>query len=170
LSAFVELKMNRSALALAMTMSLAFGCKAIKKKDMMIGKPSIGTEKQKVWHRPVEVTYEFAPICEGESSTNRLFGLFRVAGDPAAGGPSLNLFGGGGGGLDGNGTWAAARAIDSGAADGLYLTRVETEKNIVFPMWSKRTYVKGRCLKLKELGTINQERDRLNRFGYEPKR
>ena len=153
----------------ALSLTYLSACKAITKKDMAVGaEKSIKAEQLKVLHRPTEVTYEFGSFCEGESSTSKLLGFFRMSGDPTAGGGPLSaLFGGGGAGLDANGSWAAARAIDSGNAEGLYVTRVEQEKNVVFPLWTKRTYVKGKCMTLKELGTISKERDQLRRFGYE---
>lgn len=155
---------------MALSLTYLSACKAIKKSDMAVGaEKAVKAENLKVWHRPTEITYEFGNFCEGESTTSKLFGLWRMAGDPTAGGgPLSSLFGGGGAGLDANGSWAAARAIDSERAEGLYVTRVETEKQVVFPLWTKRTYVKGKCLTLKELGTISKERDQLRRMGYPP--
>ncbi len=159
--------MKRVLLGSALSLALLSGCKTITKKDMMVGSSKVKTDPQAVWHRPTEVYHEFMNYCQGESSTSRLFGLIRTAGDPAPGGFSLNLFGSSAG-LDGNGQWAAARAIDGGSADGLYVLRVESEKNVVFPIWSKRTFVKGKCLQLKALGPVSKERDALNRFDHPP--
>ena len=160
--------MRRIVIGTALAFSMQMGCKTITKKDMMVGSSKVGTDKQMVWHRPTEVYHEFMNYCQGESSTSRLFGFIRTAGDPAPGGLSLNIFGSMGSGLDANGTWAASRAIDGGSADGLYVLRTETEKSVVFPIWTKRTFVKGKCLQLKALGPVSKERDALGRFGHAP--
>ncbi len=148
-------------------LALCFSCRSISKKDMIVAAPGAKADKQQIWHRPTEVNYEFMNNCEAESSTSRLFAMFRTAGDPTKGGLSLPTFGASVG-LDSNGKWAVARAVDATGADGMYVLRVEEESQVLFPIWTSKTKVKGRCLKLRTLGPISVERMSLDRNGYPP--
>ena len=147
-----------------LTLSMMIGCGGATKNNMTVGQAAklSTTNHQQMWHRPMELTHEFVDYCQGESSTTRFLWM-RTGGDPAAGGMSLSVFGGGGG-LDGNGGWAAARAIDSVQADGIYLHRVVTEKSGFF-VTTRRTFVRGRCVKLKPIGSISEERFNEDRYG-----
>ena len=112
----------------------------------------------------MEVTHDFVDYCQGESTTSRFLWM-RTGGDPATGGMSISVFGGSAG-LDGNGGWAAARAIDSVQADGIYIHRVVTEKKGLF-VSTRRTFVRGRCVKLKPIGPISQERYNEDTYGVD---
>lgn len=140
----------------ALALSMMVGCGGATKNNITVGPAGkLKADNQKLLHRPMELTHEFVDYCQGESSTTRFLWM-RTGGDPAAGGVSLSVFGSSAG-LDGNGGWAAARAIDSVQADGIYLHRVVTEKKGFF-VSTRKTFVRGRCVKLKPLGTMSVER------------
>jgi hypothetical protein len=140
----------------AIALTMVVGCGGASKNNLTTGNAGrLKSDTQKLWHRPMEVTHDFVDYCQGESSTTRFLWM-RTGGDPASGGMSLSVFGSSSG-LDGNGGWAAARAIDSVEADGIYIHRVVTEKSGLF-VSTRRTFVRGRCVKLKPLGPISKER------------
>ena len=158
--------MRTMNLIMALSLTLGIGCRSIAKKDMVVGASKLSAETQQVWHRPNEVTYEFLDYCEAASSTSRFLGIWpRTAGDPVPGGLTLPTFGATAG-LGANGKWAVARAVDGKSADGMYILRIEDEKNVVFPIWTTRTKVRGKCLRLKDLGMLNSERADQNRNGH----
>lgn len=144
------------------------GCSSVAKKDHMTASAGLRAEPHRVWHRPVEVSYEFMDYCEGESTTTRIFGLWRVSGDPAGSGPSLPTFGGGAAGLSPNGKFAVHAAIESMDADGFYMIYNEDESKGGFFRKKKTSSVKGKCLKLKVLGEVSKPRADLDRFGHPP--
>lgn len=161
--------MNRLPALLVSTGALSLvGCSNISKKDHMTASAGLRAEAHRVWHRPVEVSYEFMEYCTGSSSTTRILGLFRVAGDPAGAGPSMPTFGGGAAGLSPNGRFAVHSAIESQGADGFYMTYNQDEvKGGIFRK-KKTSHVKGKCLKLKVLGEVDEGRANLDRFGHPP--
>jgi hypothetical protein len=144
------------------------GCSSVTKKDHMTASAGLRAEAHRVWHRPVEVSYEFMDYCEGSSTTTRIFGLWRVSGDPAGSGPSLPTFGGGAASLSPNGKFAVHSAIESMDADGFYMTYNQDESKGGFFRKKKTSHVRGKCLKLKVLGEVNRDRADLDRFGHPP--
>ena len=147
----------------ALSLSLLAACGGKTKNNITTGPAGkLKANNQQLWHRPMEVTHDFVDYCQGESTTTRFLWM-RTGGDPAAGGMSLSVFGSSSG-LDGNGGWAAARAIDSVQADGIYIHRIVTEKKGFF-VSTRSPFVRGRCVKLKPIGPISEERYAQERHG-----
>ncbi|MDC7227824.1 MAG: hypothetical protein PQJ61_13750 [Spirochaetales bacterium] len=124
------------------------------KKMLMTGVSKMTTEPQAMWARPTEVTYEIMGDVEGTAEYKLLFGIlplgdapkteFSIFGNNAANSPGIKL--------------AAYDACKTIGADGIYLTSVYTESKSGLFVNSELVTIKGKALKLVDLGTVDQER------------
>lgn len=128
---------------------------------------ALKADAQKIWTRPFE--YGIEPIGEtlGFSSQTMIMG-FTIAGDKPAAKYDLSPMT-----LINPMTLASSvkdvgqleqiaigKAVDGAKADGIYITRLSTDMKGLWPFYIKRSaLVKGKALKLKELGIVEQERN-----------
>lgn len=124
------------------------------KKAFMKGEAAFSAEPNSMWARPTEIGYEIVGDVEGTAEFSKLFGYIPLGDSPAAAGLT-GIFGTG---ADNVGARCAAYdALKTIGADGIYITSIytTTTSGIV----TKETVtVKGKALKLVDLGTVDQER------------
>ena len=150
------------------TLALSSACRSVTKKDMMVNNTNLRSESHEVWNRPTEVGFTVGDYIEGTSETSKLFGVIRTGGDPTAGGSSIPSFGASAPSLSANAKWAVSNAVDKAGADGIYITKIVEEKKIIFPVWTRKAWVRGKALTLKDFGPIDDQRADLDRLGYPP--
>ena len=124
------------------------------KKPFMKGEAGFRAEPNSMWARPTEIGYEIIGDVEGTAEYSTLFGYIPLGDSPV----SAGLTGIFGTGADNVGARCAAYdALKTIGADGIYITSIytTTKSGLV----TKETVtVKGKALKLVDLGTVDQKR------------
>ncbi len=140
-------------------------CSTVDRTPQAIDNARMQNEAMTSWTRPVEISYEFVGDVEGSSEFTRIFGittgeaprggggrlaelstllLGTITGDQARA-PYVNL--------------AAANAISTIDADGIYVTSVEvTTTGLGFLFYTQTTRVKGKAIRIVDLGVVDQDR------------
>jgi len=134
---------------------LSVGCKTVSKNHGMTSSSSMRAERHQIWTRPLEVGFSMGKELECESTTTKLLGIYRVSGDPINSMPSVSILGATGG-LSANAKYAIGSCVEDEKSDGMYVLYTHEEKVMTgFTVTTKAT-VRGRLLKLKEYGPINE--------------
>lgn len=150
-------------LLIAVTAFATMSCSTTYDKNVsMRGEASFSAEEQALWSRPSEVGYEIMGDVEGTAEYSLLFGAIPLGDAPAV---DFSISGLLGGNTNNPGVkFAAYDACKTIGADGIYITSVYTEsKNGLF-VDTESVTVKGKALKLVDLGTVDQERADTVRF------
>lgn len=118
---------------------------------------SLTTEDHSMWTRPIEVGYEIIGDVEGTAEYSMLFGFIPMGDAPAV---DFNLFGffGNQAAINPGVKFASYDACKTIGADGIYITSVYTESSKNPFTTTEKVTVKGKALKLVDLGTVDQER------------
>jgi hypothetical protein len=145
---------------LVLTVVCAFllsGCSFINMEPRLQSEAKLAPDAMGIWGRPAEYGVEELGDVEGRASCVYLFMFWPIAGDtvsldiPVISTPAVAL--------DRLGMVAAAHAIDrKPGADGLYISRTAKSGQYFLIFSRKEVSVKGKALKLKNLGVISEER------------
>jgi len=155
------------AVASTLVVSTAIsGCGA-KRASYLSNTANLDPEAQKIWTRPVETSIKIGMTdTEGSASQTMLLG-FTLKGDSPAQKFSF-LFLRMGDNYDVAGSLqdlgqldniAISRAISAATADGLYITKIESDSKGLWPFYVERDVtVTGKPISLVDLGMVEQER------------
>lgn len=161
--------MNRLAPVLAL--ALATGCATNSRKVKLQNEASLAAEAHGLWTRPTEIGFKMGDEISATANSTKIFGI--NSGESKPGGVNLSIvtsgLGGTGASLSATGQFAAHKAVTKAGAEGIYVTRVETNSS-GFPFIVKRekVTVTGRALTLDNYGPVEEERAdkwRFRRFG-----
>ena len=149
--------MTPHRLALAASLSLAVGCASNSRRSSSPTKRF--SPEPRVVDTPGDWFKRRRDFCPGDL---RSILLFQVGESKNAGG-GLSIItsglGGTGAALSGTGEYAACKAVTEAGAEGIYVTRVETEINGFLFFWkTQKATVYGRQLTMHDYGPIEQER------------
>ena len=124
---------------------------------------ALSTEGHSMWTRPIEVGYDIMGDVEGTAEYSMLFGFIPLGDAPAV---DFNLFGffGNQAAINPGVKFASYDACKTIGADGIYITSVYTESSKNPFTTTEKVTVKGKALKLVDLGTVDQERIDTVRF------
>ena len=153
--------MTPHRLALAASLSLAVGCASNSRKVKLANEAALQAQNHGLWTRPTEIGFKMGGEISAQA-TSRSILLFQVGESKNAGG-GLSIItsglGGTGAALSGTGEYAAYKAVTEAGAEGIYVTRVETETNGFLFFWkTQKVTVYGRQLTMHDYGPIEQER------------
>jgi len=149
-------------LLLAAVLLTAISCASTyDKTPFMKGEAGFSAEGGQMWARPTEVGYEIIGDVEGTVEYSTLFGFIPLSDTPA----SANLTGIFGSGVDDIAAQCAAYdAMQTVGADGIYILSIYSTKAANIFTSTETVTVKGKALRLVDLGTINEERADTVRF------
>lgn len=126
------------------------------KNVSMRGEASFAAESHGMWSRPTEVGYEIMGDVEGTAEYSLLFGFIPLGDSPAV---DFSISGLLGGSTNNPGVkFAAYDACKTIGADGIYITSVYTESKVNPFISTDKVTVKGKAIKLVDLGTVDQQR------------
>lgn len=138
------------------------GCTCLGPRDMIANYGDLQSQTMAIRSRPSEFGLETLGNTRGSASVTKLFGI-KIKGD--RGMAAITFLTKPEGHIPlGLEAIAASRAIDyTPGADGLYIVRVKKERTGLLPIyWTNDVTVKGKALKVKDLGIMEVERwDRL---------
>lgn len=139
-------------------MTILTGCTSIGRNPHIRENGSLDPEPVTIWSRPAEFGVQIIGDISGTAFTTRLFG-FTVGGDSVQMANPYALLREGDtlGPLE---RVAAAHAIDSQpGADGIYVIQTSSSStNIAWIYTNKSVTVRGKALKLEDLGYVSEER------------
>lgn len=146
---------------LMLLVAIAFAvtsCTTTYDKNMYMDDPAAFTsEEHGMWTRPLEMGYEIIGDVEGTAEYSMLFGVIPMGDAPAIGFNVFGFFGNQNASNPGV-KFASYDACQTVGADGIYITSVYTESKKGLFVNSELVTVKGKALKLVDLGTVDQER------------
>lgn len=167
--------MNRTiTLGIAGAALFASACATNSRHTGLVNETSLVAESHTMWTRPTEVGYKMGGEISSSATANRVLG-FNVGESKPPGvdvaavlGPLLG--GKGETSLSPVAAFAAYKAVTESRAEGIYITRIETEGSGFLFFYNTQTVtVYGRALTLENLGPIDQERaDRWRYRRYSP--
>ena len=149
-------KLNILFLLTAMFLIIA-SCTTYDKTMYMTDEAKMKTEHHQMWTRPNEVAYEIIGDVEGTAEYSMLFNYIPLGDAPKV---SFNIFGlGGSMSAENPGVkFASYDACQTIGADGIYITSVYNESKINPFVKTEIITVRGKALKIVDLGTVDQER------------
>ena len=148
-------------LLVAATAIVMMSCSTTYDKNVaMREEAAFSAETHGMWSRPTEVGYEIIGDVEGTAEYSLLFGFIPLGDSPAV---DFTIFLGGSANNPGA-KFAAYDACKTVGADGIYITSVYTESKTNPFLSTETVTVKGKALKLVDLGTVDQERADTARF------
>ena len=134
----------------------AMACKSVNKNYGMVATSAIEAQEQEIWSRPLEVGFSMdAKSKKCTSSTTKLLGVLRVAGDPVSTIPSVTILGASNG-LSSNAKFAVADCVEKLKGDGMYVTYSEDKKTMTGLTVTTSSVVRGRILRLEDYGPVDE--------------
>lgn len=150
--------MNRNiavVCVLGVAMSLVSGCSSLMGKNNLTSNGSLSSESMSITARPREFGLQMIGDCEGVATTEK-FLFFTIKGDKA---PNLRMPVYGNKSKGALETLACYRAAKSNGGDAFYSITTEWNKeNVLFIYRKYRVKVKGKSLKLTDLGDLSEKR------------
>ena len=149
--------MNRTLIAVAAVATLS-ACAHNSRSVGMVDKTNLRAENHTVWTRPTEVGFQLGGEISASATARRVLG-FNV-GESKPGSSVLAVFAPfSGAKLSPVGSFAAYKAVTDARAEGIYVTRVETESSgFLFFSNNETVTVYGRALTMKDYGPIKEAR------------
>ncbi len=129
-------------------------CTTYDKKPLMKDDIALSTETNSMWARPSEVAYEIIGDVEGTVEYSKLFGYLPLGDTPAT--SIASIFGTASN--DVGARCAAYDAMKTVGADGIYVTSIYSSSTNNIILIKETVTVRGKALKLVDLGTVDQER------------
>lgn len=141
---------------------LLSGCSSFNRTPHLTGNGGLDPESMNVWARPLEFGIEDAGAVQGTAFTVKVLG-FTIEGDAPSTTSVMAFFGpllGKTDRIDSLAKIAATRAIESkSGADGVYITHMDVKTQGLFFLYSKKEVeIKGKAVRLKNLGTVSLKR------------
>ncbi len=149
----------------------AAGCANNARKVNLANQASLAVEAHGMWTRPTEVGYAMGGEISATAEARRILG-FNV-GESKPGGVSVAAILSpltGGDGLGAVESFAAYKAVTEARAEGIYVTRIETDRNGFLFFFNRQTVtIYGRALTLEDYGPVEEARaDRWRYRNYQP--
>lgn len=147
---------------------LLSGCSFVNMNPYLQNGASLNPESMKIWARPMEYGLEDLGDVDARAYCVYLFGFWAIAGDTVS--IKIPFLGKDKADVGKLGMVAAARAIDrKPGANGIYVLRTEESGLNFFLFKKKNIVVRGKALKIKDLGIVTEERaDRIRALGVLP--
>ena len=152
---------------------LTSGCASNARNVKLASQASISAESHGMWTRPAEIGFAVGKEISASATTQKVLG-FNVGESKPRGGFSVSAIlspaNTGAAKLSATEEFAAYKAVAGAGVDGIYVTRIETDRS-GFLFFSQRTTatVYGRAMKLKDYGPVSEDRADDWRFrGYRP--
>jgi hypothetical protein len=153
-----------------LALAVATGCATNSRRIKMQNEAALEAQNHGLWSRPTEIGFKMGDEISDTAIGKKVFG-FNV-GESKSGGMSLSIvagLGGTGASLSQTGQFAAYKAVTGAGAEGIYVTRVESDSSGFFPFFKReQVTVYGRALTIDNYGPIEEERAdkwRFRKFG-----
>lgn len=163
---------TKNTLAIAV-LALATGCATNARKVKLQNEAALAAEAHGLWTRPTEIGFKMGDEISATAKATKVFGF--NTGESKPGGVNLSVvtsgLGGTGANLSTTGQFAAHKAVTEAGAEGIYVTRVETDsKGFPFIVRRETVTVTGRALTLDNYGPVEEGRADQWRFRrFQPK-
>jgi hypothetical protein len=165
--------MNMYSLSAAIGLALATGCATNARKIHLANEASLRADSHKLWTRPTEIGFKMGKEISATAQATSVLGFQTGESKNSSVGLAIvtSALGGKGASLSGTGNYAAYKAVMEAGAEGIYVTRVESENfGFFFFVKNEKVTVYGRALTMHDYGPIAESRSDDWRFrNFQPK-